>query len=125
MIGNEISFSSRWMIDHPQDWAGADGQGFLIEGIADHVRNEYGVDNSVSGWVLTDKGAQYYMRGYGHTALFLMWIEDQYNASVIDGLMVAMLAHTYSEQTWVTLTGKTSTSSGTSAVRGSRRRRTR
>lgn len=119
VIGNEISFSSRWMIDHPQDWdivvhegmhivqTGADGPGFLIEGIADHVRNEYGVNNSVSGWVLTDEGAQFYMRGYGHTALFLMWIEDHYNASVVDGLMAAMVAHTYSEQTWVTLTSKT------------------
>lgn len=116
---NEITFSSTWMIDHPQDWDivthesmhvvqfGSSGPGWLIEGIADHVRNEYGVNNAAAGWQLTDDPSKYYNGGYGHTALFLIWVEQHYRASLVDDLTSAMLDGVYSEQTWVTLTGKT------------------
>jgi hypothetical protein len=113
-----VTFDSDHIINNPLDWDIVTHEimhviqyphyspGWLIEGIADYVRDLYGVNNQASGWRLTDEPTRYYNRGYGHTALFLIWIEENLLPTIVDDLMAALVSGSYSEQTWVDLTGK-------------------
>jgi Peptidase of plants and bacteria len=117
--GDTVTFDSDHMIDNPLDWdivthedthvlqAPAYGPSWIIEGTADYVRNLYGINNSVSGWRLTDEPSRYYNAGYGHTALFFMWVEDNHYETLVEDLTTILLAQQYSEATWEELTGST------------------
>lgn len=84
-----------------------DGPGWLTEGIADYVRYVYGVNNAAGGWTLPDyKPNQRYTDAYRVTARFLLWVEKNKNAHVVDKLDYAMRAGTYTPDLWVNLTGK-------------------
>ncbi|HEX8607883.1 MAG TPA: basic secretory protein-like protein, partial [Pedobacter sp.] len=76
----------------------------------DYVRNEYGIANEAAGWKLPDyKPTQNYDNSYRITARFFMWIEKKVKAGTVKKLDVIMRAHTYSDDTFKTLTGKTVT----------------
>ncbi|MGK4007165.1 basic secretory protein-like protein [Sorangium sp. So ce1036] len=84
--------------------------GWIVEGIADYVRDAYGLQNAAAGWSIPSGwtyGA-HYLFGYGDAAAFFKWIDATYRASqtpVADELDDILRAGTYSSQTWVDLTG--------------------
>ncbi len=92
--------------------AGYTGQveGWIIEGTADFVRDEYGLNNVANGWSIPTGYAygQNYLHGYGDAAAFFKWIDAHYRQNqrpVVDELDDIMRLGTYSDQTWVALTG--------------------
>jgi hypothetical protein len=115
----EIVFSSTHFIENPEDWDVVTHEAmhliqhpsvsvsWLIEGIADYVRDEYGVHNEAARWALVDTPGKYYNAGYKDTALFLQSIERAYAPSLVDDLTAALRADRYSEDLWVEYTGST------------------
>lgn len=120
--GNRILFSAGYMKAHPTDidvvthetmhivqgYGYSAGPVWLTEGIADYVRYKYGVDNVGSKWSLpayNDK--QSYKNSYRITARFFEWLEQNVKPGLIPTLDLQLRAHEYTEQSWVTLTGKT------------------
>jgi hypothetical protein len=82
--------------------------GWLTEGIADLVRYRYGVNNSAAGWSLPAySSSQSYTNAYRVTARFLAWLENHVSSTIVTNLNTALRNHTYTANTWVTLTGKT------------------
>jgi hypothetical protein len=117
-----VVFSTRYMTKHPndidvvthevmhiaQDYGDSDGPGWLTEGIADYVRNEHGVANATANWKLPDfKATQNYDNAYRVTARFLVWVEAKVKKGTVKKLDGIMRNHTYSDNTWKNLTGKT------------------
>ncbi|TDH28597.1 secretory protein [Segetibacter sp. 3557_3] len=117
-----VVFSSGWMQKHPEDidvvthevmhivqnYGRSTGPGWLTEGIADYARFKFGVDNARAKWALTPwKEGQNYTNSYRVTARFLNWLETNVHAGIVKKLDGIMRAHTYTAQTWETLTGKT------------------
>ncbi len=85
--------------------------GWIIEGTADFVRDEYGLANAENGWSIPSAYAygQHYLNGYGDAAAFFKWIDAHYRQNktpVVDVLDDVMRAGQYSAQVWVTLTGR-------------------
>jgi basic secretory peptidase family protein len=117
-FGDTVTYDSDHLIHNPLDWDIVTHEimhviqyphynpGWLIEGIADYVRDLYGVNNQASGWRLTDDPSKYYNGGYGHTALFLIWVEENRLPTIVDELMAALVSGSYSAQTWTELTGQ-------------------
>ncbi|MBC6111543.1 basic secretory protein-like protein [Pedobacter fastidiosus] len=120
--GNRILFSAGYMKAHPTDidvvthetmhivqgYGYSAGPVWLTEGIADYVRYKYGVDNVGSKWSLpayNDK--QSYKNSYRITARFFAWLEQNVKPGLIAMLDQQLRAHQYTEQSWVSLTGKT------------------
>jgi hypothetical protein len=121
--GNDVvRYNPKWFISHPEDidvvthevmhivqnyGRGVRGTGWLTEGIADYVRNEFGVNNEKSGWKLTEyKAGQNYDNSYRITARFLLWNVNHKNRDLVLKLDAAMRDHTYTPELWVQLTGK-------------------
>jgi len=119
--GTTITYSSAWFHNNPQDvdvvtheimhviqaYTGGT-PGWLTEGIADYVRYKYGVNNGPAGWSLPAwSSSQSYTNSYRVTARFLAWLENHVRATIVTDLNVALRNHTYTANTWVTLTGKT------------------
>ncbi|RZL31842.1 MAG: secretory protein [Pedobacter sp.] len=91
-----------------QNYGNGGGPGWLTEGIADYVRYKYGVDNPGAKWVLTPfKPEQSYKNAYRITARFLNWLELNGNKGIVVKLDSAMRNHTYKDNLWKDLTGKT------------------
>lgn len=121
--GTSIVISATWMIDHPQDYDLVTHEvmhlvqayttpvpGYWVEGLADYARYIYGLNDAVDGWTLQDyTPAQKYTDGYGVTARFLLWLSIHVKATTTDDLNRALKAGTYTDQFWVTETGKTVT----------------
>lgn len=117
--GDEVTFHSKHMINNPLDWdivthevmhvlqAPAYGPSWIIEGIADYARDLYGINNDVSGWRLNDEPGRYYSAGYGHTALFFIWVEQNHYPALVQDMTRTLLAGQYTEATWAELTGFT------------------
>ena len=81
--------------------------GWLTEGITDYVRHTFGVDNAGANWKLPEyKESHSYKDSYRITARFLLWAEKNIRATLVDELDAALRNHTYTEETWKTLTGK-------------------
>lgn len=119
--GGRIVYNPDWFRKHPgdidvvthevmhvvQNYGRGAGPGWLTEGIADYVRYKYGVDNAGAGWSLTAfKPEQNYKNAYRITARFLNHLEKNHPGIVVK-LDDAMRKHTYQENIWATLTGKT------------------
>jgi len=125
-IGNNVYYNKAYLASAPLDsdvvvhetmhvvQAGYTGEvpGWIIEGTADFVRDEYGLNNAANGWSIPTgySYGQNYHNGYGDAAAFFKWIDANYRQGqrpVVDELDDIMRLGQYSEQTWVTLTGLT------------------
>jgi len=117
-----VVFNPHWFKQHPgdidvvthevmhivQDYGNTPGPFWLTEGIADYVRHIYGVDNSGAGWSMPDvTGNHSYTNAYRITARFLVWAEQRKDRQIVDKLDEVMRDHTYQEEIWEKLTGKT------------------
>lgn len=117
-----VRFSSAWFHKHPGDvdvvthevmhivQAYPDGSGpwWITEGIADYVRNAFGVDNPGAGWAMPAfKTDQSYTNSYRITARFFTWIETHMKKGFVKTLDQAMRAKTYTPAIWKKQTGKT------------------
>ncbi|OJW14499.1 basic secretory protein-like protein [Mucilaginibacter sp. 44-25] len=117
-----VVFSSEYMTRHPadldvvthevmhivQDYGYTNGPWWITEGIADYVRNEHGIANQAAGWKLPDyKASQNFDNSYRVTARFFTWIEKHVKKGTVKKLDDIMRKHTYSDDTFNQLTGKT------------------
>ncbi|KAA8479157.1 secretory protein [Arcticibacter tournemirensis] len=123
--GNRILFSTTYMNAHPTDidivthegmhlvqgYGYGSGPVWLTEGIADFIRYKYGVDNIGSKWSLPAFTAQHnekkYENSYRITARFFEWIDQKVKPGMIIQLDKELRNHTYNQDTWVRLSGKT------------------
>lgn len=120
--GHVVRVNPEWMIKHPQDvdvvthevmhivqsynWNAVPG--WITEGIADFVRNEYGVNNKVANWTLPNYNAhQNYTDAYRVTARFFIWVEKNYDKNLVEELNLAAKDKTYTSVFWKDKTGKT------------------
>jgi hypothetical protein len=118
----KVTISSVWMHKHPedidvithevmhivQDYGNSVGPGWLTEGIADYARYKFGVNNEAAKWSLTPyKAGQNYDNAYRITARFLVWIEAKVKPGIVKTLDAQLRAHTYTDNSWKQLTGKT------------------
>jgi len=117
-----VKISSAWMHKHPEDidvithevmhivqnYGESVGPGWLTEGIADYARYKFGVNNPAAGWsLLAYKSTQNYDNAYRITARFLLWIEEKVKPGTVKTLDAQLRAHTYTNESWKQLTGKT------------------
>lgn len=123
--GNRILFSTTYMNAHPTDidivthegmhlvqgYGYGSGPVWLTEGIADFIRYKYGVDNIGSKWYLPEFTAKHnekkYENSYRITARFFEWIDQKVQPGLIIEMDKALRNHTYNQDTWVKLSGKT------------------
>lgn len=120
--GGRISYSAAWFKKHPQDtdvvtheimhviqsYGNTNGPWWVTEGIADYVRHKYGLNNEAGGWSLTPfNSSQKYDNGYRITARFFLWLENNIKPGIVKTLDERMRAHTYNDNIWEELTGKT------------------
>jgi hypothetical protein len=118
----KVTISSHWMHLHPedidvithevmhivQDYGESSGPGWLTEGIADYVRYKYGANNAAAKWALPNyKPTQKYTDAYRVTARFLLWMEEKNNPGIVKELDSQLRKHTFTDNTWQQLTGKT------------------
>jgi len=116
-----VRFNPDWFVKHPEDidvvthevmhivqnYGRNKVPGWLTEGIADYARNKFGINNTASGWKLTEyKAGQSYTNAYRITARFLVWAEKNKNRKLVKKLDEAMRDATYTADIWVKLTGK-------------------
>lgn len=119
--GGRVTYNPDWFRDRPEDidvvthevmhvvqaYTGG-APGWLTEGIADYARYKYGVNNAAAGWGLPAfSSSQKYTDAYGVTARFLVWLERRVRSSIVDDMNTALRNKTYTSNTWVQLTGKT------------------
>lgn len=119
--GGRILFSAAYMKAHPTDidvvthetmhivqgYGYGAGPVWLTEGIADYARYKYGVDNIGSKWSLPAyKQNQSYTNSYRITARFFAWLEKNVKSGIIATLDSELRDHQYTENSWVSLTGK-------------------
>ena len=117
-----VTVSNKWMHKRPedidvvthevmhivQDYGHSHGPGWLTEGIADYARYKFGVNNAAANWTLPDyKPTQNYDNAYRITARFLVWIEAKVKPGAVKILDQQMRDHTFTDNTWKDLTGKT------------------
>lgn len=117
-----VRINPEWFHKHPQDidvvthevmhivqsyrWDNVPG--WITEGIADFVRNEYGVNNKVANWTLPDYNPrQNYTNAYRVTARFFIWLQQHYDKNLVRELNIAARDKTYTSAFWVDKTGKT------------------
>jgi hypothetical protein len=115
--GTDVYLSSRWFAAHPDDAGGClhefahaimraptydASTAWLIEGIADYVRDVLGHSAS---WTLPHYGPGEATAGYQTTAHFLMWLESTAPGAV-RALARRLVDGTYTEDTFVEVTGR-------------------
>lgn len=118
--GNEVRYQTEWLLTNPEDYDVvvheimhivqnySTAPGWFTEGIADYVRNQYGVNNAAAGWALTMPTAgSEYTDGYGTTARFLLWLEARYAIEIVTMLNTQLREGTYVPDFWTSYTGKT------------------
>jgi len=118
----KVTIASSWLHKRPedidvvthevmhivQDYGESVGPGWLTEGIADYARNKFGVNNPAAKWSLPEfKPNQNYDNAYRVTARFLYWIEEKKKPGIVKELDSQMRKHTYTDNAWKQLTGKT------------------
>jgi len=119
--GDVVMYSSGYFQQHPGDtdvvthevmhvvqaYGDQPVPGWLTEGVADYVRNRYGVDNAAGGWSLGDYSPNQKLEGgYRGAGRFLTWLETHGHAGIVRDLDAQARAGTYTEDTWRTLSGK-------------------
>lgn len=85
-------------------------EGWIIEGSADYARDKYGLRKAETGWSIptTWQPGHHFANGYGDAAGFFEWVDANYRQNqlpVVDSLDDVLRAGTYTNNTWVTLTG--------------------
>jgi len=119
--GNNIIFSAKWLDQHPADTDTVTHElmhvvqaypssypSWLVEGIADYVRNKYGTNNEPANWYMPNYSpGQSYTNSYRVTARFLTWLENTTLLSIVDKLDSHLRQQTYNDDTWQKLTGNT------------------
>jgi hypothetical protein len=114
--GTEVHLNAAWFRAHPDDIGGCvhefthaimrapvmdEGNGWLIEGIADWVRDELGFD---AEWTKAHFERGHALSGYQTTAHFLRWLRKPW-PSVVRDLSRRLSDGTYTADDFVTLTG--------------------
>lgn len=88
-----------------QDYRGK-GPGWLTEGIADYVRNAYGLANAEAGWRFqAPRSDSNYTDGYRVTGAFLAWLEAKKKRGIVKALDRRARAGTYDDANWPALAG--------------------
>ena len=120
--GTVIRVNPSWMQKNPEDldvvtheamhivqaYKRHAGPGWITEGIADYVRNEFGVNNKAAKWSLTPfNNKQSYTNAYRITARFLLWITKNHKKHFVRDLNQSMREGTYTDGFWKNQTGKT------------------
>ncbi len=115
--GTNVFLSARWFAEHPDDAGGVLHEFthavmqaptydqttiWLIEGLADYVRDELGYD---APWTKAHHEPGKATAGYQTTAHFLQHVERRHPGTV-KRLAQALIADTYSEDTFRQCTGK-------------------
>jgi hypothetical protein len=122
--GATVYFNPAYFAEHPQDtdvvvheamhvvqdYGQQPVPGWLVEGIADYVRHQYGVNDAVGGWKLReyspDQGVE---GGYRSTGRFLVWLEANGHPGLVETLDRRARAGAYTDAVWSELTGQTLT----------------
>ncbi|WP_314591112.1 basic secretory protein-like protein [Paenibacillus terrigena] len=115
-----IVVSSKWILNHPwdlglfthelthivQSYPRYDNEtGWITEGIADYVRYVYGPHHE--DWKFREpKETDNYNSGYGETARFLLWIEQNKNNKVVEILNKQMQQNTFHINVFKEITGQ-------------------
>jgi hypothetical protein len=84
--------------------------GWLVEGIADYVREIYGLSNAASGWALPkklDDNGNKYKASYRTTARFLLWLDKNVKKGIVETLDKECRNTTYTDAVWKKETNKT------------------
>jgi basic secretory peptidase family protein len=117
-----VRINPEWMHKHPQDidvvthevmhivqaYPNNAGPGWITEGIADYVRNEFGVNNEKSGWKLPEyNNKQKYTDAYRVAARFFIYLTSNYDKKLVRKLDSAMRNKKYTPGFWEKETGKT------------------
>lgn len=110
-----VRYNPAWFVKNPHDidivthevmhivqaYPADSGPGWLVEGIADYVREVYGVDNAAANWSLPDLTEdQHYTNSYRIAARFLLWIEENKKKGIVKKLDTALRNKSYSEELW-------------------------
>lgn len=119
---NVVVFNPGWFKSNPEDidvvthegmhivqnYGRSVGPWWLTEGIADYVREVYGVNNAAAKWSLhSPRPNEKYDNGYRITGRFLLWIEKHVKKGFVKTLDAALRDHTYTADIWEQQTGKT------------------
>lgn len=120
--GNNMVYMRQHMLNNPNDtdvvvhegmhivqaYTG-NTPGWLTEGIADYVRDSYGLNNAAAGWTLQRyRYGQHYTWGYGVVGKFLQWLETHHTADgapIVDQLDQLLRSGNYSQSIWTQWTG--------------------
>ncbi|HLT87447.1 basic secretory protein-like protein [Sphingobacterium corticibacterium] len=117
--GGIVRYNPAWFVKNPNDidivthevmhivqaYPSGSGPGWLVEGIADYVREVYGVDNAAASWSLPDlKADQHYTNSYRIAARFLLWIEKNKRNGIVEKLDAALRNKSYTEELWAEYT---------------------
>ncbi len=120
--GNEMSYMRSHMLNNPNDtdvvihegmhlvqaYTG-NTPGYLVEGIADYVRDSYGLRNAAQGWTLENyRYGKHYVEGYGVVGAFLKWLEEDFTVgggNIVDALDQLLRSGNYSPGIWEQWTG--------------------
>ena len=119
-----ITINPRWLEKHPHDtdlvthegmhivqgypgYASEQAPSWLVEGIADYARDQYGVDNAAGGWALPTqvKPEHKVNSGYRVTGAFLKWSEAAH-PGLVKALDSALRSGRYTPALWKERTGE-------------------
>lgn len=83
------------------------GPEWLLEGLADCGRFQYGLNNVAADWSLPPVDPrQHYKMGYRVTARFLLWVDKYQKPNTIAQLNTLLKNNTYTSESWKQITGK-------------------
>ncbi len=113
--GRTVTLNARWFAEHPDDVGGclhefahaimqapaSDGTFWLIEGIADYVRDVLGFD---APWTIAHHQPGRATAGYQTTAHFLLWLERR-APGVVTEVARRLTVGGYDDSAFVELTG--------------------
>ena len=118
--GSLIRISAAWMRSNPhdidvmtheqfhvvQDYGVGAQPGWAIEGLADYARWKYGLSNA--GWALPAfRPEHHWTQGYGVTAAFFRWLEEQRRAGFPEELDRSLRSRGYGAAFWTSRFGST------------------
>ncbi len=115
--GKDLHISAEWVKSRPNDYGMVIHElthlvqrypsyeaSWLVEGIADYVRNGY-FEPAIALPTLNFEKAKY-TDAYKTTATFLIWLDKNGQKGIVQKLSQSLVANTYSDATWKELTGK-------------------